>query len=206
MEIKTDRKRLDAVFISSSARYEQLPAPTGEEFAILGRSNVGKSSFINHALEKNNLAKTSRTPGKTALANLFQVDSGMVWIDLPGYGYARAPGEEKDRWSKLIAKICEERECLGGIIWLIDIRHIGVKADVVAYEWLQSTRRPLFPVLTKADKLSSSQKKQHLRDAVEFFKFQAEPVVYSVEDHSSRHRFWTSFDRWRQCQRELRLG
>jgi GTP-binding protein len=204
MEIKTDRKRLDAVFISSSALYEQLPAPSGEEFAILGRSNVGKSSFINHVLEKNNLAKTSKTPGKTALANLFQVDSGMVWIDLPGYGYARAPGEEKDKWSKLIAKICEKRESLAGIIWLIDIRHIGVKADVVAYEWLQSTGRPLFPILTKADKLPSSQKKQHFKAAIDFFKFQSEPVLYSVQDHSSRNRFWTRFDTWRQTQMALR--
>ena len=175
MEIKTDRKRLDAVFLSSSALYEQLPAPTGEEFAILGRSNVGKSSFINHVLEKKNLAKTSNTPGKTALANLFQVDSGMVWIDLPGYGYARAPGEEKDKWSKLIAKICEKRESLAGIIWLIDMRHIGVKADVVAYEWLQTIGRPLFPILTKADKLTSSQKNSILRMRLIFLNFNQSP-------------------------------
>jgi GTP-binding protein len=202
MEIKTDRKRLDAVFISSSALYEQLPAPTGEEFAVLGRSNVGKSSFINHVLEKSTLARTSKTPGKTALANLYQVNTGMVWVDLPGYGYARAPGEEKAKWSRLISNYCEKRDALGGIIWLIDIRHIGVKADVEAYSWLQSTGRPLFPVLTKADKLPSSQKKQQTKAAVEFFKFKLEPVIYSVQDHSSRDRFWTSFDSWRRLKVE----
>ena len=191
------RKRPEAVFITSSAYYKQLPVPKGEEFAILGRSNVGKSSFINHVLEKNTLAKTSKTPGKTSLANLYQIDESMVWVDLPGYGYAKVSGDEKTRWSKLIADYCMKRPNLLGIIWLIDIRHIGIKADLEAFPWLKSLSKPIFPVLTKADKLTSSQRKQNRKKAVEIFGFYQEPVIYSVLDHSSRDRFWESFEEWR---------
>ncbi len=190
-------KRPEALFITSSAYYKQLPTPKGEEFAIMGRSNVGKSSFINHVLENNALAKTSKTPGKTSLANLYQIDNSMVWVDLPGYGYAKVSGDEKTRWSTLIADYCTKRPNLLGIIWLIDIRHIGIKADLEAYPWLKSLFKPIFPVLTKADKLTSSQRKQKCKAAVDIFGFSQEPIIYSVLDHSSRDRFWGAFDNWR---------
>ncbi len=203
MENRIDRKRPEAVFLSSSAYYKELPAPNGDEFALLGRSNVGKSSFINHILEKKALAKTSKTPGKTTLANFYKVDTNIIWVDLPGYGYAKSSIDEKMRWSKLIADYCEKRANLAGIIWLIDIRHIGIKADIEAFLWLNSTGAPIFPVLTKADKLNISQQKQQVKAAIEIFKFTNEPLICSVHDHSSIDKFWKKFDFWRKSLSEI---
>jgi len=100
MNEKPQRKRPNPRFLCSAAFSKDFPLPQGEEYAIVGRSNVGKSSFLNHVLERQGLARTSRTPGKTSLANFYRVDETMVWVDLPGYGYARSSGSERERWSK----------------------------------------------------------------------------------------------------------
>ncbi|MDO5577593.1 MAG: ribosome biogenesis GTP-binding protein YihA/YsxC [Fibrobacter sp.] len=134
----TNNRHHNVSFMISAANYTDIKPSNDEEYAILGRSNVGKSSFINHVLENRNLARISKKPGKTSLANFYRVDQQMVWVDLPGYGYAKVSGGERIRWSKLIASYCEKRKNLCGIIWLIDIRHIGAKADIEAYEWLKS--------------------------------------------------------------------
>lgn len=191
-------KRPDAVFISSSAHFRELPAPQGDEFAILGRSNVGKSSFINHVLENKSLARVSKKPGKTTLANLYRIEKDMLWVDLPGYGYAQAPGAERIRWSRLIADYCERRSNLLGLIWLIDCRHVGVKADLEACEWFQKLGLPLFTVLTKIDKITTNERNSAVRQAVKTFGLLEEPVPYSVLQHESRMRFWQRFNLWRE--------
>lgn len=193
------QKRPQAVFISSSAHFRDLPVPNGEEFAILGRSNVGKSSFINHVLENRNLAKVSNKPGKTSLANFYRVDNEMVWVDLPGYGFAKVSGEERTRWTKLIADYCERRSNLSGLIWLIDSRHIGTKLDLAACEWLKKLEIPVFPVLTKTDKINTNEKKQAVKQSQKIFGLTYEPVLYSIEDNQSRERFWEKFNLWHNC-------
>ncbi len=201
-KFKCDREsehvRPQPVFICSAAFSGDFPVPQGEEYAIFGRSNVGKSSFINHVLENQNLARTSRTPGKTSLANFYRVDPEMVWVDLPGYGYARTAGSERERWSKLIREYCEQRENLLGIIWLIDIRHPGVRADLEARAWLDSLGIPFFPLLTKSDKVSRSEANVQLRKAISLLRLPGEPVIYSVKKHSSRDLFWGKFESWRK--------
>ncbi len=197
------KKRPEAVFIGSSAHFRELPAPRGgEEYAVMGRSNVGKSSFINHVLENRGLARVSKKPGKTTLANYYQVDEQMVWVDLPGYGYARAPGAEKLRWSRLIADYCERRPNISGLIWLIDSRHIGLKADMEAWQWFSKLNLPLFVVLTKSDKINQSERKEAIRQAVTVFGLPEEPVLYSTQEHQSRLRFWERFNCWRQSLRQ----
>lgn len=194
--------RPEAVFISSSAHFHELPAPQGEEFAILGRSNVGKSSFINHVLEDSSLARVSKKPGKTTLANLYRIGKDMFWVDLPGYGYAKASGVELSRWSKLIADYCERRPNLTGLIWLLDSRHVGIKADLEAHEWLVNIKIPLFTVLTKTDKITTNQKNAALRDAQKIFRLTEQPVLYSIQDHGSRQRFWERFNSWRDSLKQ----
>jgi GTP-binding protein len=192
------KKRVQAEFLFSAAYFKEIPVLLEKEFAVLGRSNVGKSSFINHVLENKNLARISKRPGKTTLANFYKIDNGTTWVDLPGYGYAKSPFEEKDRWSKLIAAYCEQRPNLTGIIWLIDMRHIGVKRDMEAFGWLKTLNKPFFPVLTKADKLTKNEKYKHLKLAKETFGFVNDPVTYSIEVHGSRELFWDHFDIWMQ--------
>ncbi len=193
-----EKKRPEAVFMSSSAHFRELPAPKGEEFAIMGRSNVGKSSFINHVLENKGLARVSKKPGKTTLANYYQVGKEMVWVDLPGYGYAKASGAERLRWSRLIADYCERRSNLSGLIWLVDCRHIGLKADLDACEWFRKLNLPLFMVLTKADKVNQSERNTAIRKAIAVFGLSDEPVLYSTQEHRSRQGFWERFNSWRE--------
>lgn len=203
MEPEKKRRRARASFLTSAAYFKELPPPEGVEFAVMGRSNVGKSSFINHAFEQQRLAKTSQKPGKTALANLFVVetDSGetpITWVDLPGYGYARAPGSERERWALLIRTYCEKRDNLKGIIWLIDIRHPGMKADLEARSWLATLGIPLLVILTKVDKVSRQQARSKMKETIDILQLSAEPVLYSTLDHGSRARFWDRFVEWQQ--------
>jgi GTP-binding protein len=192
------QKKYSVEFVRSAAHFKELPAPVGEEYAVLGRSNVGKSTFINHSLACGPLARVSKKPGKTTLANLYRLDDGLFWVDLPGYGYAEAPIAEKERWSKLIADYCGKRNNLAGIIWLLDIRHPGSKADMEALDWLAGLDRRVLPVLTKGDKLSRSQQKKQVNEFCDIFGFSEEPVIYSSLEHGSRGRFWDRFETWRK--------
>ena len=186
-------------FLYSIAHHKELPKPVFMEYCIMGRSNVGKSSFINHVLEKSNLARVSKTPGKTGFANFYKVDNTIAWVDLPGYGYAKASRSEKTRWSTLINNYCRKRENLYGVIWLIDIRHVGMKADREAYDWFYKLGLPIFPVVTKSDKLTQSKRIKNVREIELFFQFTFPPVVYSIYKNSSRKQFWKGFTLWREA-------
>ena len=152
-------------FIRAAGTWRELPRAEGDEFALLGRSNVGKSSFINHVCADHGLARTAKRTGTTATANLFKVNDVTYWVDLPGYGYASTGSGERGRWSMLIRDYCQKREALCGIIWLVDIRHIGTGMDVEAFEWLRGLRKPVLPILSKGDKLSGIGRK---KQAAEF--------------------------------------
>ena len=125
-----------------------------------------------------------------------------MWVDLPGYGYARAPGAEKLRWSRLIADYCERRPNISGLIWLIDSRHVGLKADMEAWQWFSKLNLPLFVVLTKSDKINQGERKAAIRQAVTVFGLPEEPVLYSIQEHQSRLRFWEKFNCWRQSLKQ----
>ncbi|MDR2729198.1 MAG: ribosome biogenesis GTP-binding protein YihA/YsxC [Chitinispirillales bacterium] len=185
-------------FIKSAAEFKDVPKLSGEEYAVLGRSNVGKSTFFNHVLASGAIARVSKRPGKTTLANFYKLEEGLFWVDLPGYGYAKACSSEKMRWGKLIGDYCAKRDNLTGIIWLLDIRHPGVNADMEAFEWLGGLKLPVMPVLTKGDKLSRTAQKKHCSQFCEIFGFEADPVIYSSLEHASRERFWTGFEAWRK--------
>jgi GTP-binding protein len=192
------KKRPGPEFLCSAAFPKDFPHLQGEEFAIVGRSNVGKSSFINHVLERQGLARTSRTPGKTSLANFYRIDAETIWVDLPGYGYAHASKGEQERWAHLIRTYCEKRENLAGILWLIDIRHPGVRADLEARAWFATLDVPFFPLLTKGDKIPRSRTAVQMRTAMTTLNLPEEPVIYSVQQHASRERFRERFAQWRQ--------
>jgi GTP-binding protein len=174
-----------------------MPRGAGPEFAVVGRSNVGKSSFLNHIFSQRKLAYVSKKPGKTKLANFFRCDDGTVWVDLPGYGYAEAGRGEKRGWSSLIAGYCGGRESLAGVIWLLDSRHPGVAADVHAAAWLARLAVPVLAVLTKTDKLSKAQCIRHAAEFARVFRFAAEPVFFTIRSGLARREFWSRFDRWR---------
>lgn len=151
-----------AIFLQSAAKVSQLPQDVGFEIAFIGRSNAGKSSAINTITQRKQLAKTSKTPGRTQLINLFGLDESRRLVDLPGYGFAKVARETKYRWQKTLGEYLEQRRCLKGVILLMDIRHpLGI-LDSNMMDWCYERQLPMHILLTKADKLSRNQAQQAL--------------------------------------------
>lgn len=148
-----------AVFLKSAARVDQLPADSGYEVAFAGRSNAGKSSALNCLTGIKSLARTSKTPGRTQLINLFSLDEERRLVDLPGYGYAKVALQVKLEWQKNLAHYLEVRESLKGLIILMDIRHPLKDLDQMMIDWALNRDLPVHVLLTKADKLSRSEAK-----------------------------------------------
>jgi GTP-binding protein len=148
----------EARFITSAPDIGHCPAPDLPEICFAGRSNVGKSSLINALLNRNNLARTSNVPGKTREINYYEVDRSWYLVDLPGYGYAKVPKVERERWQREIDRYLIERENLNLIIQIIDIRHDPTPLDVDFTYWLAEYERPFSIVLSKSDKIGVTQR------------------------------------------------
>lgn len=146
-----------AEFVISSPDVSGCPAPDKPEYAFIGRSNVGKSSLINHLTNRKKLAKTSSTPGKTQLINHFSINDSWYLVDLPGYGWAQTSKVNKAAWKKMINTYLEERQNLACVFVLVDSRHEPQKIDLEFMEWLGENAIPFCIVFTKADKLGKTQ-------------------------------------------------
>jgi GTP-binding protein len=146
-------------FVTSAPDIRHLPADEGIEIAFAGRSNAGKSSSLNKLTNQRSLAKTSKTPGRTQLINLFNVAPGCNIVDLPGYGFAQVPVEMKKKWQKSLGEYLQKRQCLKGLVVLMDIRHPMKDLDQQLIFWAIECHIPVQVLLTKADKLKSGARK-----------------------------------------------
>jgi GTP-binding protein len=151
-------------FLLSVASVEQFPAEPGVEVAFAGRSNAGKSSAINAIVQRNSLARTSKTPGRTKLLNFFELEPGRRLIDLPGYGYAHASPVEKAQWTRLI-EVLPERENLVGLFLIIDIRRGITAQDEQLIEWAGAAGWQVHLLLAKSDKLNQRERAAALKTA-----------------------------------------
>ena len=149
MEINTH----NAEILLSAANKSHYPQDEIPEIALAGRSNVGKSSFINTLLNRKNLARTSGKPGKTQLLNFFNIDDKLRFVDVPGYGYAKVSKTERVKWGKMIEEYLTSRENLRAVVSLVDFRHEPSADDVQMYEFLKYYEIPVIVVATKADKV-----------------------------------------------------
>jgi len=159
-----------ATFLLSAVSLQQLPPDSGKEIAFAGRSNAGKSSALNRITQINGLARTSKTPGRTQAINVFELDDETRLMDLPGYGYAKVPIAVKERWQKTLEKYLEIRECLTGLVLLMDIRHPLKDLDKMMLDWAYVSKLPVHVLLTKADKFKHGAAKSILlktREALE---------------------------------------
>lgn len=154
----------NAVFLKSESELENFKGFGLPEIILLGRSNVGKSSFINMLANNSKLAKVSATQGKTKLVNFFLFNKDFVLVDLPGYGYAQTSKLEQQRWSKMIESYLQNSKKIANAILVVDIRHIPTEQDVQMLDYLTFNNIPVTIVATKYDKIKKSERNKKLTD------------------------------------------
>ena len=170
-----------ASYVKGAATYAQCIVSDLPQIAVAGKSNVGKSSFINFLVNDGKLARTSKLPGRTRLINYFFINEGRDWefllADLPGYGFAKVSDEEKLKWADLLEKYLANEGQLKHVFFLVDIRHEPTKDDVTMYNYLFTNNVPFTIVATKADKLPKSQVKNRCRVIANFLKVGVDNVI-----------------------------
>ena len=143
-----------AEFIKSAVKPKDYPPPELPEVAFVGRSNVGKSSLVNVLANRKALVRTSSTPGRTQLINFFDINGYLTLVDLPGYGFAKAPPDVRKQWGPMVEAYLSRRESLKAVVLILDIRRTPSDGDLQMLNWLSNYNIPPIIVLTKCDKLS----------------------------------------------------
>lgn len=197
----------NASFLKSAALVSQLPPDEGYEVAFAGRSNAGKSTALNTLTVQKRLARTSKTPGRTQLINLFTLTESRRLVDLPGYGYAEVPKKVKEEWQRTLARYLEVRTSLRGIVLLMDCRHPLQETDQYLIEHALHREIPLHILLTKADKLSRGQAKNtllkvraHVKEAADWITVQ----TFSSLNKDGLDELILQLDRWYEWDNESR--
>lgn len=181
-----------AEFVTSAVAPDHYPVHELPEVALAGRSNVGKSSFINKICQRKALARTSSKPGKTQTLNFFNINDEIMFVDVPGYGYAKVSKTEREKWGVMMEQYLTKQESLRGVVLLVDIRHDPTGDDVTMYNFLKHYDIPVIVVATKLDKIKKSQRQKH-ESAVKR-KLQFDPsdrfVAFSAETAEGKDEAW----------------
>lgn len=178
--------------VISAVKPEQYPETELPEFALAGRSNVGKSSFINKMLNRKGLARISSKPGKTQTLNFYLINEVLHFVDVPGYGYAKVSKSERAAWGKMIETYFTTREQLKAVVLIVDLRHPPTKDDVMMYDFLKHYEIPCIVIATKADKIPKGKWQKHLRMAQETLDLEADDhiVLFSAETGEGKDKAW----------------
>lgn len=182
----------DCRFIISAVKSSQYPEGDLPEIAFVGRSNVGKSSLINSLLNRKKLVKVSSNPGKTRTINFFMVNGEIMFVDLPGYGYAAVSREEKKKWAPMIEDYLTKRNNLKSVVLLVDIRHKPTEDDKIMYDFIKHYKDKVIVVATKLDKISKNALNKNLLLIEKTLKIDNNDVLipYSSENHKGREALW----------------
>ncbi|MBR5218864.1 MAG: YihA family ribosome biogenesis GTP-binding protein [Clostridia bacterium] len=176
----------------SAVSPKQYPASVVPEIALAGRSNVGKSSFINKLLNRKNFARTSSHPGKTATINFYDIDSAVCFVDLPGYGYAEVSKKEREKWAVMINTYLETRPQLCAVFLLVDARHKPTKDDISMFAWLKSRYDSAVVIATKTDKIAKTKLPEHINTVRETLCLTQNDILipFSGETGMGREEAW----------------
>ncbi len=182
--------------IMSAVRPEQYPTEGYPEFALAGRSNVGKSSFINKMISRKALARTSSKPGKTQTLNFYKIEEQLFFVDVPGYGYAKVSKSERDIWGNMIEQYLTDREVLRAVIQIVDIRHAPTKDDRIMYDFLVHYDIPAIVIATKADKVPKGKLARQEKIVRETLDMRTEdPVImFSAEKGTGMEKAWKEIE------------
>ncbi|MCL6572354.1 MAG: ribosome biogenesis GTP-binding protein YihA/YsxC [Bacillus sp. (in: Bacteria)] len=178
--------------VISAVRREQYPETELPEFALAGRSNVGKSSFINKMLNRKGLARISSKPGKTQTLNFYLINEILHFVDVPGYGYAKVSKSERAAWGKMIETYITAREQLKAVVQIVDLRHPPSKDDVLMYEFLKHHNIPCVIIATKADKIPKGKWQKHLKVTRETLDLDPNDhlLLFSSETGEGKDKAW----------------
>lgn len=186
-----------AEIVISAVAEAQYPDDNLPEIVLLGRSNVGKSTFVNTLIERRSLARTSSQPGKTQTMNFYRINDLFHFVDMPGYGYAKASKTEREKWGKMIEKYLRNRENVALIFQLIDSRHEPSEDDRLMYEWLVYYGLNPLIVSTKADKLSKTNQKKAISRVARSLnlKNDREVILFSAETKLGKEEVWEHIEK-----------
>lgn len=186
-------KVISSEIVISAVKPEQYPETSLPEFALAGRSNVGKSSFINKMLNRKGLARISSKPGKTQTLNFYVINEVLHFVDVPGYGYAKVSKSERAAWGKMIETYITSREQLRAVIQIVDLRHPPSADDVMMYDFLKHYEIPCIVVATKADKIPKGKWQKHLKVTRETLNFDKNDhmILFSSETGLGKDEAWS---------------
>ncbi|MCK1991728.1 ribosome biogenesis GTP-binding protein YihA/YsxC [Peribacillus muralis] len=178
--------------VISAVKPEQYPNTPVPEFALAGRSNVGKSSFINKMINRKNLARTSSKPGKTQTLNFYIINEALHFVDVPGYGYAKVSKTERDAWGRMIETYFTSRDQLRAALLIVDLRHPPTKDDIAMYEFLKHYDLPRIVIATKADKIPKGKWQKHLKVTRQTLNMEKEDelLLFSGETGEGKEQAW----------------
>ncbi len=181
-----------AEIVISAVKPEQYPDTELPEFALAGRSNVGKSSFINKMIARKSLARTSSKPGKTQTLNFYLINEMLHFVDVPGYGYAKVSKTEREAWGKMIEKYLTSRDQLRAVVLLVDVRHPPTKDDVMMYDFVKHYNLPVIIVATKADKIPKGKWDKHVKVVKETLNIDPndQVILFSSETGQGKEKAW----------------
>jgi GTP-binding protein len=184
----------EAELVISAVKKEQYPHDRLPEFALAGRSNVGKSSFINKMINRKALARTSSKPGKTQTLNFYKIENSMYFVDVPGYGFAKVSKLEREKWGKMIETYITIREQLKAVLLIVDLRHPPTNDDCLMYDFLKHHQIPCIVVATKADKIPKGKWASHLKTARDTLKLRSgdEIILFSSETGEGKDKIWAT--------------
>jgi len=185
-------KVTSAELVISAVTQTQYPSGQLPEIALAGRSNVGKSSFINKMINRKNLARTSSKPGKTRVLNFYNINNSFLFVDVPGYGYAQVSKKEREKWGAMMEAYFETRQPLAAVLLIIDIRHDPADLDVQMYHYLKYFRLPVTVIATKFDKVSKGKRKKHMEQAANILNLQQDDdiIPFSAETGEGKEHVW----------------
>lgn len=177
----------------SAVRPEQYPTTGWPEIALVGRSNVGKSSLTNTLINRKSFARTSSQPGKTQTLNFYNVEDQLFFVDVPGYGYAKVSRSEREKWGQMIERYLTDRSQLKGVISLVDARHEPSEEDINMYNWLIYYEIPVLVVATKADKIARgkwNKAESVIKKALQFDNSKSDLLMFSSITKNGKEEVW----------------
>jgi GTP-binding protein len=188
----------NAEIVISAVKPSQYPEGDLPEIALAGRSNVGKSSFINKMLNRKSLARTSSKPGKTQTLNFYLINEDLHFVDVPGYGYAKVSKKEREAWGKMIETYFTTREQLKAVVLIVDLRHPPTNDDVMMYDFLKHYEIPTIVIATKADKIPKGKWQKHLKVTKETLDLEKgdELILFSSETGEGKDKAWAAIQKF----------